>query len=116
MFKCFDSTAPDCAYCSWPALGWECDKIAAKWRSSLSPYTISTSEFSDEEDTVSQRSSPSIDICESKEEDSEQESSNTENSPEERNQEDSKRPWKRKQLTRRDKNLADIFLAFIKGN
>ena len=42
-------------------------------------------------DTVSQRSSPSIDICESKEEDSEQESSNTENSPEERNQEDSKR-------------------------
>ena len=41
-----------------------------------------------------------------------------ENSPEERNQEDLKQPCKirkRKQLTRRDKNLADIFLAFIKG-
>ena len=70
--------------------------MAAKWQSSLSPYTISTSEFSDEEDTISQHSSPSIDICESKQEDSEQESSNTENSPEERNQEDSKWPCMKK--------------------
>ena len=76
--------------------------MAEKWRSSLSPYTISTSEFSDEEDTVSQCSSPSRDICESKEEDADQESSNTENSPEERNQEDSKRPCMRKKTVNKN--------------
>ena len=70
------------------------DKMAAKWRSTLSPYTISFSEFSDEEDTVSHRSSPSID-CESKEEDSEQESSVTENE-EARKQEESKGACKKK--------------------
>ena len=71
------------------------DKMAAKWRSRLSPYTISSSELSEEEDTVPHRSSPSID-CESKEEDSEQESSDTESGPEARKQEDSKGARKKK--------------------
>ena len=71
-------------------------RVPTKWRSTLtSPYTISSSELSDEEDTVSHRSSPSID-CESKEEDSEQESSDTESGPEARKQEDSKGARKKK--------------------
>ena len=61
-------------------------KMAAKCQSSSSPYTISTSEFSDEEDTVD---------CEIIEKDSEQESYDTESGPEERKQEDSKRPRKK---------------------
>ena len=67
-------------------------RVPTKWRSTLSPYTIS-SELSDEEDTVSHRSSPSID-CESKEEDSEQESYVTEN--EEARKQDSKGTRKKK--------------------
>ena len=59
-------------------------KMAAKCQSSSSPYTISTSEFSDEE----------VD-CEIIEKDSEQESYDTESGPEERKQEDSKRPRKK---------------------
>ena len=69
-------------------------RVPTKWRSASSPYTISFSELSDEEDTVSHRSSPGID-CESKEEVSEQESSVTENE-EARKQEDSKGARKKK--------------------
>ena len=68
--------------------------MAAKWRSTLGPSTIFFSELSDEEDTVSHRSSPGIG-CESKEEDSEQERSVTENE-EARKQEDSKGARKKK--------------------
>ena len=47
MLKRFDSTAPDCAYCSWPwALGWECGKMAAKWWSSQPrPQGLLASQF-----------------------------------------------------------------------
>ena len=77
------------------------DEMASKWRSTLSPYTTSSSALSDEEDTVSHHSSPSID-CESKEEDSEQESSDTESGPEERKQEDSRAHKKKTDKTFRE--------------
>ena len=92
MFKFFYSTAH--AVADRGLRNESADKMAAKWRSTLNPYTISFSELSDEEDTVSHHSSPSID-CESKEEDSEQESSVTENE-EARKQEDSKGARKKK--------------------
>ena len=95
-FKFFYSTAHGPAHAVADPGLWDesADKMAEKWRSTLSPYTICFSELSDEEDTVSHRSSPSID-CESKEEDSEQESSVTENE-EARKQEDSKGARKKK--------------------
>ena len=81
-------------------------KMAAKCQSSSSPYTSSTSEFSDEEDPVD---------CEIIEKDSEQESYDTESGPEDRKQENSKKPRKKIKQLRRDGNLADICLAFVKG-
>ena len=69
-------------------------RVLTKWLQNVksSPYTISTSEFSDEEDTVD---------CEIKEKDSEQESYDTESGPEERKQEDSKRPRKKKKTVKK---------------
>ena len=96
MFKFFYSTAH--AVADRGLWDESADKMAAKWRSTLSPFTISFSELSDGEDTVSHRSTPSID-CESKEEDSEQESSVTENE-EARKQEDSKGGLARKKQIR----------------
>ena len=80
--------------------------MVAKWQSSLSPYTISTSEFSDEEDTVD---------CEIIEKLTPNKKVMTRRAALHREIKKTRSGLarKRKQL-RRYGNLADIFLAFVK--
>ena len=83
------------------------DKMAAKCQSSSSPYTISTSEFSDEEDTVD---------CEIIEKLTPNKKVMTRRAAPKRENKKTRRGLARKiKQLRRDGNLAEIFLAFVKG-
>ena len=83
------------------------DKMAAKCQSSSSPYTISFSQFSDEEDTVD---------CEIIEKLTPNKKVMTRRAAPKRENKKTRRGLARKiKQLRRDGNLADIFLAFVKG-
>ena len=82
-------------------------KMAAKCQSSSSPYTISFSQFSDEEDTVD---------CEIIEKLTPNKKVMTRRAAPKRENKKTRRGLARKiKQLRRDGNLADMFLAFVKG-
>ena len=70
---------------------WDENEIKRQenWGSSLSKYTVSSSEFSGEEQSVPHHSTPNID-CVSRESDPRQEASDRESDPDSKNPEDSK--------------------------
>ena len=83
------------------------DKMAAKCQSSSSPYTISFSQFSDEEDTVDceiiEKLTPNKKVM------------NGRAAPKRENKKTRRGLARKIKQLRRDGNLADIFLAFVKG-
>ena len=81
--------------------------MAAKCQSSSSPYTVSFSQFSDEEDTVD---------CEIIEKLTPNKKVMTRRAAPKRENKKTRRGLARKiKQLRRDGNLADMFLAFVKG-